>query len=206
MTDGGKRGVRIIAALILAGTVGSCSPSRFETQQQWILPPDSMRAISLEPAQYRLAVGDKVRTTVFGQTNVTGEYLVDESGAITLPLAGPIRVKGLTAPKAAKFLEEKLKALGAFRDPRVSVELSTFAPIYVLGEVNRPVEFAYRPGMSLFSAVALAGGFTFRAQQTRVFVRANDERIETDYKLKSHISVMPGDVIRIPEVTLFGGG
>ena len=197
--------MRRIAIILLAGTATSCSPAHFDTQQQWIVAPNSMRALSLEPTQYRLAVGDKVRTPVFGQTNVTGEYQIDESGSITLPLAGPIRVKGLTAPKAAQFLQEKLKAVGAFRDPRISVELITFAPIYVLGEVNRPGEFVYRPGMSLFSAVALAGGFTFRANQNRVFIRASDERIETDYKIKSDISVMPGDVIRVSEVTLFGG-
>jgi protein involved in polysaccharide export with SLBB domain len=77
--------------------------------------------------------------------------------------------------------------------------------VYVLGEVNRPGEFVYRPGMSLFSAVALAGGYTFRANQNRAFIRASDERIETDYRIKSDITVMPGDVIRVPEVSLFGG-
>jgi polysaccharide export outer membrane protein len=130
---------------------------------------------------------------------------LDEGGQIAVPLAGQIRIKGLTADKAARYIQEKLQAAGAFKDPRVTVELTSFAPIYVLGEVNRPGEFAYKPGLSLFGAVALAGGYTFRAHQNRVFIRASDERIETDYKVKSDLSVMPGDVIRVPEVTLFGG-
>jgi polysaccharide export outer membrane protein len=193
-----------MAALISA--LAACSPARFDSREQWTIPQGSMRAISLEPAQYRLAAGDRVKMTVFGQNNVTGEYQVDSSGSITIPLAGaPIRIKGLTADKAARYIQEQLIAVNAFRDPRVSVELAQFAPIYVLGEVNRPGEFLYRPGMSLFSAVALAGGFTFRANQNRAFIRASDERIETDYKIKSDIAIMPGDVIRVPEVSLFGG-
>lgn len=144
--------------------------------------------------------------TVFGQNNVTGEYPLDASGSVVIPLApGPIRIKGLTAEKAARYIQEQLIASNAFRDPRVSVDLVSFAPVYVLGEVNRPGEFAYRPGLSLFSAVALAGGFTFRANQNRAFIRASDERIETDYRIKSDIAVMPGDVVRVPEVSLFGG-
>jgi protein involved in polysaccharide export with SLBB domain len=193
-----------IAAVSAALT--ACAPARFDSREQWTIPQGSGRAISLEPSQYRLAAGDRVKITVFGQTNVTGEYQIDASGSVTIPLAsGPIRVKGLTAEKAGRYLQEQLIAANAFRDPRISVELVSFAPVYVLGEVNRPGEFVYRPGMSLFSAVALAGGYTFRANQNRAFIRASDERIETDYRIKSDITVMPGDVIRVPEVSLFGG-
>lgn len=194
----------LIAAACAALT--ACAPARFDSREQWTIPAASSRAISLEPTQYRLAPGDKVKLTVFGQNNVTGEYQIDASGSITIPLSsGPIRIKGLTAEKAARYIQEQLVAANAFRDPRVSVELASFSPVYVLGEVNRPGEFIYRPGMSLFSAVALAGGFTFRANQNRAFIRASDERIETDYRVKSDIAVMPGDVIRVPEVSLFGG-
>lgn len=199
----GLSGLTIAAA---SAVLTACAPARFEAREQWTIPANSTRAISLEPSQYRLAAGDKVKMTVFGQNNVTGEYQIDASGSITIPLAGsPIRVKGLTAEKAARYIQEQLVAANAFRDPRVSVELTSFAPIYVLGEVNRPGEFVFRQGMSLFSAVALAGGYTFRANQNRAFIRASDERIETDYRVKSDMAVMPGDVIRVPEVSLFGG-
>lgn len=195
-----------ICVAALGAALTACAPARFESREQWTIPQDSARAISLDHAQYRLAPGDRVKMTLFGQNNVTGEYQIDASGSITIPLAGgPIRIKGLTADKAARYIQEQLVAVNAFRDPRVSVELASFAPIYVLGEVNRPGEFTFRPGMSLFSVVALAGGFTFRANQNRAFIRASDERIETDYKVKSDIAVMPGDVVRIPEVSLFGG-
>ena len=202
-------GRKLLLSSALAATCAAltaCGPTKFDSRKQWTIPPESTRAISLEPAQYRLAPGDRVKMTVFGQNNVTGEYAIDASGSVTIPLApGPIRIKGLTAEKAARYIQEQLVAANAFRDPRVSVELASFAPIYVLGEVNRPGEFTYRPGLSLFSAVALAGGYTFRANQSRAFIRASDERIETDYKIKSDIAVMPGDVIRVPEVSLFGG-
>jgi polysaccharide biosynthesis/export protein len=206
MSWGRKLGLSGILIAGVSAALTACAPARFETREQWTVQTGSPRSISLEPAQYRLAVGDRVKVTVFGQNNVTGEYPIDASGSITIPLASaPIRLKGLTAEKAARYIQEQLIAANAFRDPRVSVELATFAPIYVLGEVGRPGEFAYRPGLSLFSAVALAGGFTFRANQNRALIRASDERIETDYTIKSDISVMPGDVVRIPEVSLFGG-
>jgi polysaccharide export outer membrane protein len=206
MRSGRKLGLSGITILAASAALTACAPGRFDAREQWTIPAGSTRAISLEPAQYRLAPGDRVKMTVFGQNNVTGEYSIDAAGTITIPLAaGPIRIKGLTAEKAARYIQEQLVAVNAFRDPRVSVELVSFAPVYVLGEVNRPGEFIYRPGMSLFSAVALAGGFTFRANQNRAFIRASDERIETDYKIKSDIAVMPGDVIRVPEVSLFGG-
>jgi polysaccharide export outer membrane protein len=201
-----KLGLSGIFAAAAGITLTACAPARFESREQWTIPAGSTRAISLEPTQYKLAPGDRVKMTVFGQNNVTGEYQIDASGSITIPLAaGPVRIKGLTAEKAARYIQEQLVEQNAFRDPRVSVELAAFAPIYVLGEVNRPGEFIYRPGMSLFSAVALAGGFTFRANQNRAFIRAGDERIETDYRVKSDIAVLPGDVIRVPEVSLFGG-
>jgi polysaccharide export outer membrane protein len=191
--------------MAIAALAGGCSAAKFDAHRQWTVPAGSIRALSFEPAQYQLSSGDKIKVTVFGQTNVTGEYQIDETGMVTLPLGGPIRVKGMTAAKAALFVAQTLKAAGDFRDPRVSIELVAYAPVYVLGEVNRPGEFVYRPGLSLFSAVALAGGFTYRANQNRVYVRGNDERIETDYKIRSDIAIYPGDVIRVPEVTLLGG-
>jgi polysaccharide export outer membrane protein len=146
-----------------------------------------------------IAAGDRLRITVFGDDRMSGEYNVDESGAITIPLGGPVSVAGRTAENAAAAIASVLVTAGLFRDPKVTVEIVTLRPFYILGEVNRPGEYPYRPGMSLFAAVATAGGYTYRADSGTVFIRKATEKAEREYGISADIAIMPGDVIRIPE-------
>ncbi len=146
-----------------------------------------------------IAPGDRIRLTVFGDQQMSGEYGVDDSGAISVPLAGPVAVGGRTPVDAAKAIASVLSTMGLYRDPRVTVEVLTLAPYYILGEVNRPGEYPYRPGMSLFAAVATAGGYTYRADKGSVFIRKSAESVEKAYELNADIAIMPGDRIRVPE-------
>ncbi len=146
-----------------------------------------------------VAAGDRLRIAVFGDDKMSGEYSVDESGAITIPLGGPVSVAGRTAQEAAAAIASVLVTAGLFRDPKVTVEIVTLRPFYILGEVNRPGEYPYRPGMSLFAAVATAGGYTYRADSGTVFIRKATEKAEREYNINADIAIMPGDVIRIPE-------
>ena len=146
-----------------------------------------------------IAVGDRLRIAVFGDDRMSGEYNVGESGSITVPLAGPVAVAGRTAEDAARAIASVLVTAGLFRDPKVTVEIITLRPFYILGEVNRPGEYPYRPGLSLFAAVATAGGYTYRADNGSVFIRKATEKTERKYDINSDIAIMPGDVIRIPE-------
>lgn len=148
---------------------------------------------------FPIAAGDRVRLNVFGDTQMTGEYGVDESGVIAVPLAGPVAVAGRTPVEAAAAIAAILTTTGMYRDPRVTVEVLTFRPFYILGEVGRSGEYPYRPGMSLFAAVATAGGYTYRADKGKVFIRKANEQAEREYDINSDIAIMPGDVIRIPE-------
>ena len=136
---------------------------------------------------------------MFGDDRMTGEYNVDERGAITLPLAGPVAVAGRSAGDAAAAIASVLVTAGLFRDPKVTVEIMTLRPFYILGEVNRPGEYPYRAGMSLFAAVATAGGYTYRANTGTVYIRKATETAERRYDINADIAIMPGDVIRIPE-------
>ena len=150
-------------------------------------------------AATEIAVGDRLRIAVFGDDKMSGEYNVGESGAITVPLAGPVAVAGRTPEDAAKAIASVLVTAGLFRDPKVTVEILTLRPFYILGEVNRPGEYPYRPGLSLFAAVATAGGYTYRADSGAVFIRKATEKTERKFDINSDIAIMPGDVIRIPE-------
>src|SRR5580765_1271511 len=101
---------------------------------------------------YRMTVGDHVRVTVFGSTTVISEYTIDDTGAIAVPPMGPITLKELTTTEASALIAKKYTEGGLYRDPRITVDVLAYGPFYMLGEVTKPGEFQYRPGMSLFAA------------------------------------------------------
>ena len=193
----------IILLLIAAGaSLSACVSGEFKS-----VPPKDPgeRALggpALSSTGYRMTIGDHLRVTVFGSTSVTAEYTIDDTGAISPPPMGQLLVKETTTSEAAALIAKAYTQAGLYRDPRVTVEIISFGPFYMLGEVSKPGEFQYRPGMSLFAAVASAGGYTYRANRERVFIRKAREAIETEYELTSDIAVLPGDVIRVPDLHL----
>lgn len=147
---------------------------------------------------YRLGAGDKLRITVFNEETLSGEYEVDGSGVLALKLIGTIEAGGKTVPEITKAIEEKLKD-GYLRNPSVAIEVLNYRPFYVLGEVKEPGKYAYVSGMTVLNAVALAGGYTYRAKQSRVLViRANDPSKKEEVADPNTV-IMPGDIIRVPE-------
>jgi polysaccharide export outer membrane protein len=149
-------------------------------------------------AEYRLGAGDKLRVTVFGETALSGEFLVSGTGKISLPLIGDVQAAGVTVPA---FQEQVQRALrdGYLKDPRVSAEVLNYRPFYILGEVEKPGEYPFTNNLTVLNAVATAGGFTYRANKGRVYIKRNgnvDERQET---LSPAVKVLPGDTIRIGE-------
>ncbi len=194
---------RGVSLCIVAAFVAGCGGPR----GQVAIGDPNQRAIGnrtdIANAQ-TISAGDRLRVSVFGDISVNGqflngEYAVDDRGVIALPLLGPIQVAGMTPTGAADAIGAGLVNAGLFRDPRVTVEVLTLKPVSVLGEVNRPGEYPYRAGLSLYAAVAAAGGYTYRADRNVVYIRKANETIEQQYKLNADIAVMPGDVIRIPE-------
>jgi polysaccharide export outer membrane protein len=147
-------------------------------------------------ADYRLGPGDKIRVTVFGEADLSGEYQVDGSGLVRLPLIGILRASGFSAPG----LEHNIAAAfsdGYLKNPRVNVEISTYRPFYIIGAVNRPGQYAYIDHMSALNAVALAGGFTDQAIQSTLYVR-HEGSVREEAVPASQISpIAPGDVIRV---------
>lgn len=147
---------------------------------------------------YRLGSGDKVRVNVFGEEALTGEFQVSGGGMISLPLIGDIRAAGLTVAEFQRAVEQGLKQ-GYLLDPKVSAEVLTYRPFFVLGEVGSPGTYPYSNGLTVLNAVATAGGFTYRADTKRVFIRRADGGNEEAYRLTTSTVVAPGDTIRIGE-------
>jgi polysaccharide export outer membrane protein len=135
---------------------------------------------------------------VYGEPDVTGEYEVDSSGYVSVPLAGRVRAAGTTTRQLERAITAAL-AKGIVRDPRVNVEIAAYRPFYILGEVKKSGEYPYRVGMTVLDAVASAGGFTYRANESKVYLRRAGSTVEEIYPLDAPVLVFPGDNIRIPE-------
>lgn len=173
---------------LVPGLTGSSS-----NEKSIAAAPDRTRT-----AEIRLEAGDKIRVTVFGEEKLTGDYQVDTGGYVGMPLAGSVKAAGLTPPEFEKALEARFRG-SYLRNPKVTVEVMTFRPFYVLGEVQKPGEYPYRAGLNVLSAIAIAGGATYRASTSEVLIqRAGTTTLQKNPQSPT-ITVMPGDLVRVPE-------
>ena len=155
-------------------------------------------ASAIADGSYRLGAGDKIQIDVFNQPNLTGEYTLDANGRFTMHLIGKIRAKGLTPTELEALLVSKLKP-DYLVNPRVSVRMQNFRPFYIMGEVKNPNSYAYVNGMTYLTAVAIAGGYTYRGKKDWVYVIRGDDPEREELKLDVNSKLRPGDIIRIAE-------
>jgi protein involved in polysaccharide export with SLBB domain len=149
-------------------------------------------------ADYLLGSGDKIRLIVFGEDNLGGEYVVDGAGFVRLPLIGQVRAGGLAIRQFENEIVAAFRREDYLKNPRVSIEVTNYRPFYIIGEVNKPGEYPYVNSMTVLNAVAMAGGFTYRANERYVYVRRNgkgEEQVPADGTVK----VRPGDIVRVTE-------
>ena len=155
-------------------------------------------AASASDSQYRLGSGDKVQVIVFGHKDLSGEFEVDGGGVIRLPLIGEVRVGRKTIRELERAIIGKLKP-DYLKNPRVSVQVLNYRPFYIIGEVKKPGSYPYVSGMQVINAIALAGGFTYRARENQLLVmRANDPS-RKKIVASQNTTILPGDIIEVPE-------
>ena len=147
---------------------------------------------------YQLGVADELRVTVFNEPNLSGQFVVNSNGMVSLPLIGEVRAAGTTVDGLRNDITTKL-ADGYLLNPKVSLQVLTFRPFYILGEVNKPGKYAYSSGLTVLNAVATAEGFTYRANKRKVFVKHAGSTEEEQVSLTPATPVQPGDTIRIGE-------
>lgn len=189
----------VLCALIVFG-VASQNCAAQETPAQNGSVGDTTNVTVTAPAsdQYRLGGGDSIHMNVYGETDLSGDFKVTGDGKVSLPLIGDVPAAGLTVPQLQASIEEAYKQ-GFLKDPKINIEVTNFRPFYIMGEVGKPGEYPYSDGITVLNAVALAEGFTYRAQTKKVFVRHINEDKETVVPLTSSLLVTPGDTIRIGE-------
>ncbi len=148
---------------------------------------------------YELGVGDQVHIITFGNDQLTGDFRVNDSGKISLPLIGAVQAADLSTSQLETSIAGTLKSRGLLGNPSVAVEVVAYRPFFILGEVVRPGQYAYQPGMTVLTAVAVGGGFTYRAVKDHFsIVRQTDGRA-IEYAADRQSFVQPGDVINVYE-------
>jgi polysaccharide export outer membrane protein len=148
-------------------------------------------------ASYRLGIGDKLKITVFGEDSLSGPVEVSAAGQVTLPLAGEVPAAGKTLGQFRDAVVRRL-ADGYLKNPKVTVDITNYRPVYIHGEVKNGGEFPYKTGLKLRDAVAMAGGYTYRANQSYAIV-TRDGLDDVRVPANGGVTILPGDNIRIPE-------
>jgi protein involved in polysaccharide export with SLBB domain len=206
--------MKIGRALLMAlALMGLCSVQVAHAGDQAVAPDPAVAAPSplsgtpplpaaatlpvLETDQsYTLGAGDMVRMIVFNVPSISGEFIVSDTGILSLPLVGDIPSAGKTVGAVRDAITREL-ANGYLRDPRISLEVLNYRPFYILGEVQKPGEYPYSSKLTVMQAIAKASGFTYSAARGKVFIKSANEPGERRLKLTPDLMVRPGDTIRV---------
>jgi len=146
----------------------------------------------------RIQSGDRIKVTVYGEDSLNGVYDVDPSGNVTVPLAGTVRAAGRSKGELQRDITAKYKG-EYLQDPKVVVEVVGFRPFYLMGEIEKPGEYSYKSDLNILSAIAMAGGLTYRASRSTVLIQHPGQAIWQEYALAPTVMVGPGDLVRVPE-------
>jgi len=179
----GRLGAALLGACLLAACAGAPDAC------------DSTAAGASNVGGYRLGPGDQVQVTVFRQPELSGRFGLDGEARLALPLAGEIPADRLTTRELEQAIAARLREGDYLVNPQVSIQVVTYRPFYILGEVRRPGEYAYQNGMSVVNAVALAGGYTYRAQASKITIK----RAGCTFVAGPDSAVLPGEIITVPE-------
>lgn len=186
--DEGEGAVSSISELPSRGRAGAIDP--FGTQG---------KASAYEFATgYKVGAGDRLTIRVAGETDLTADYLVDGSGNISMAFIQTVTIAGMTTPQIEKLIITRLRR-GYLRNPLVSVQVTTLRPFYILGEVNTSGSFAYQPGMTVQNAVAIAGGYSTRADHDRVLLTRKNATGTATHKVPVTTQIYPGDIVYVRE-------
>lgn len=191
-----RLGLKGLACLLMAVVLGALSGCAGAPSS---LPSGFTSAVSSDLGQeYRLVVGDKLKLVVYGEEQLSGDIEIGGDGTVAVPLAGDVPARGLTIVELTQSIRARLTQ-GYLKNPKITLQVTNLRPIYVHGEVRNPGEFSFRNGMTFMDAVAMAGGFSYRAVTDSIYLRRDGDAIEREVPVAAAGLVLPGDNIRVPE-------
>jgi polysaccharide export outer membrane protein len=187
------------------GAIGALR-NAFAAAPQSYSPPLSPVAYAAAPIPaparhdpgYRLDAGDKLRVVVYGQEGLTNTYAIDAGGTITMPLIGQVPARRRTPAALAAEIAARLRR-GYIREPSVAVEIEAYRPFFILGEVTQPGQYPYVANMTVEAAVAIAGGFSPRANKSKVELTRNGQGQQIHGQVPLNYSLRPGDTVVVKE-------
>jgi len=182
---------RFRSSLLILATLMAMMMGGSAAVAETLAPP------STAAGDYVLGSGDKVRVIVFGEQELSGEFDVSGAGKLSMPLIGQVQAAGLTLQQLETEIARSLSE-GYLTNPRVSAEVLNYRPFYIIGEVTKAGQYPYTNGMTVLNAVAVAGGFTYRADTGEAYISRNGGP-EQKFKTTQDLKVQPGDTVRIPE-------
>jgi protein involved in polysaccharide export with SLBB domain len=159
---------------------------------------DSVPAAPYNVASH-LQSGDQLKVIVFGEDALSGIYDISPDGTVTMPLIGSVRAAGRTTSDLARVLTQAYASGKFLQEPKISISVVSYRPFYIFGEVLTPGKYPYTSGLNVLTAVATAGGFTYRASKSSVLIRHAGDDVWQEYSLAAPILLQPGDLIRVPE-------
>jgi polysaccharide biosynthesis/export protein VpsN len=191
--------VMLLGLVLGAALLGGCSSSPAPVVDAAATTGGAAGGAPLEDiSSYRLGPGDALRVTVFRHPDLSGEFSLDGGGYFAMPLVGEILGGGRTARQLENEIEASLKSGGYLVDPQASIEVLNYRPFYIIGEVNNPGSFEYVNGMTVINAVALAGGFTYRADQDDIVISRGGSS-GPEVAAAPDTEVLPGDIVEVKE-------
>ncbi|MBN8920632.1 MAG: polysaccharide export protein [Rhizobiales bacterium] len=189
---------RVFALILFSFMVSGC------VTQTAVAPPPDVEPVAVSSyapetsGPYRLDSGDRLRIVVFGQEGLSATYAVDAGGSVTMPLIGAVRARGATTQELAAAISSRLRQ-GYIREPHVAVEVEAYRPFFILGEVTHPGQYPYVANMTVETAVAIAGGFTPRAQKGAVRITRNVGGEAARAEVPTTYPLQPGDTVTVAE-------
>jgi polysaccharide export outer membrane protein len=181
--------MRVLVGIILAAGLLTGCAGAFDA-------PACTAGVATETVTgYRLGAQDQIQLTVYRQTELSGQFAIDGEGELALPLVGEFAAAGKTTRELEDEIEQRLQSEGFLVDPQVGVQLLTYRPYYILGEVAKPGSYEYRDGMTVINAIALAGGYSYRADTDGVTI----EREGCEMPTMADTTVLPGDIVKVSE-------
>jgi polysaccharide biosynthesis/export protein len=171
------------------------------TNQVGALPPFATQgeAAAYEfGSGYRVGAGDRLAIRVAGEQDLTGEFVVDATGVLSMPYVQSVPVAGMNTGQIEQLIQRKLRA-GFLRDPKVSVQAISLRPFYIMGDVTTGGSFSYQPGMTVQNAIAIAGGYGPRADHGLVMLTRKSAKGTATFKVPLTTQVYPGDIVFVRE-------
>jgi protein involved in polysaccharide export with SLBB domain len=187
-----NRSFRLAVCLAIGLQLGGCITDYGPVTTDSLPVPPTAVAASLQP-------GDQLKIIIFGEDALSGIYDISPAGTVSMPLIGTIVAAGRTRAEVERIITQAYANGKFLQEPKITVSVVSFRPFYIFGEVMTPGKYAYTSGVDILTAVATAGGFTYRASRSSVLIRHPGEEVWQEYSLAAPIAIQPGDLIRVPE-------